>query len=185
MTMQEVCDEVLRYCVQNNNRLDKDIAHNDFSNKGISYVEFVGALSALSDNQPAYLTIRGAYHVLTPEGEKFIRIGGYAHIREQEEIERLSKEEDRRFSKLVSQSVLDTNKSVQETHSFQKRITITMLIITTLALVVSVIGLLRNSDKSQIQPLLQQQIQLQRQIDSLQYLLRARPTSDTLFTKGQ
>jgi hypothetical protein len=180
LTMNELCDLILRVCF-NKTQLHSP---NYFSlqklctSNGASVLEADGALQFLSDK--SYLVKQGDNYVITPFGEEFFKTGGFSGLREREAKEEQLKQEERERTRLVNQSVLDTNKSVRQTHSFQRWTTIATLVVAISAVVVALLGYFKGNENLPIQQILKQQ----KQIDSLEALLRKSPSADSLGNKG-
>ena len=179
MTMNQTCDEILKACLA---RLPQTSSY--FSLKQLCIAK--GALpdeadaAIISLSKQYYIVKSGETFVLTPSGETFAEAGGFAGQIERAAKEEAVKRDEQERARLVSQSVVDTNNSVVRTHAFQRRTTWITLFVAGAAVAVSVIGLYKPHDTPKIEPVMQRQSQMQREIDSLQALIKTRSFSDSL-----
>jgi len=163
--MNQICDEILNACLTRLPQVSSYFSLKQFCiAKGALPDEVDAALIFLSKEY--YIVKSGETFVLTPHGEEFAKRGGFTGQIERAAREDAVKNDERERARLVSQSVLDTNKSVLQTHAFQRKTTWLTLVVAGSAVAVSVIGLLKPTDTSQ-DKLIQRQIQMQREIDSL------------------
>jgi hypothetical protein len=183
MTTNDLCDDILKLCRTKLQLTPNFTLQQLYAAKGVHPNEIEAVLRFLSNNPPAYLQKLGDNYVLTPAGEEFINAGGYAGQKQKEETDHIINQQDRELTRLVNKSVIDTNNSVLETHGFQKRTTWITLVVAICSVIIAAIGLFKDGCKSKVEPLGQQQLQLQRQIDSLQYLLKAQSCPDTIQQK--
>jgi hypothetical protein len=183
MTTNDLCDDILKLCVTKIQLTPNFTLQQLYAAKGVQPSEVEGVLRYLSNNPPAYLQKLGDNYVLTPAGEEFIKAGGYAGQKQRESTEQIINQQDRELTKLVNKSVLDTNNSVLQTHGFQRRTTWITLMVAISSVVIAAIGLFKDNGSPKVEPLVRQQLQMQRQIDSLQNLLKSQSCPDTLQQK--
>ena len=112
----KMCDEVLRYLLSTNGKImylkDPNV-HQHFGKDKLSKVQ--QALNQLANESPAYAKESTNHeYTITGYGERFILRNGYKGELERIEKDQLERVEDREYSKSVSKSVLDTNKSIVE-----------------------------------------------------------------------
>ena len=154
-----------------------------FASRGIDEAQVEAVLLHLTSNPPGYLKKVIDGYALTPTGEEFIKTGGYKEQAKRVATEKVSNQQDRDLTRLVNKSVLDTNNSVQQTHLFQKKSTVATIIVAICALLISLFGLLKDEGKPSVESLIRQQIVMQKEIDSLRFVIKERSALDSLQAK--
>jgi hypothetical protein len=183
MTKHELYDDILKLCSTKAQPVE------NLRKKYVDQSNLEGILLYLSNIPPGYLSNTGQTYSLTPVGKAFLDSGGYVGHAQREAEEILAKQQEKELIKRVNESVLDTNESVRKTHDFQKQTTKLMLVITICAVVISLLNLIVNAVNIVWQPkqptelLLSQQRQMQKQIDSLQFLIISQASLDTVQKK--
>jgi DNA-binding PadR family transcriptional regulator len=121
MELHDICDQILFFVdkqPKHGFHAEQHVFEQIFPNKEAELSDIYVALIHLTETTPKYLwhiDQRTSYKI-TPEGQKFVKEGGYAGQRKREQIEQLTNEQDRQLMRLVNQSLLDTNKSIVETN---------------------------------------------------------------------
>jgi hypothetical protein len=178
MTINQICDEILKACLA---RLPQASPYFSLKQlcitKGASPDEADAALISMLNK---FIVKSGKTYVLTPSGEEFAKTGGFAGQIQRKAKEEAIKRDERERARQVSQSVLETNDSVQRTHAFQRTTTWLTLAVAVAAVLVSIIGLFVPRGSTQIESIAQRQLQMQREIDSLRVLLQQKSSSDSL-----
>jgi hypothetical protein len=183
MTVHELCDDILKLCSTNMQLSYTFSLQKKYETNGISVNQLEGILKHLSDNPPAYLNKHGDVYVLTPAGKYFLDCGGYAGQIQRENEEKQIKQEQQKLVNEVNKSVLETNVSVRKTRTLQIITMVVTAIVAVCAFLISLFSYLRNDEKLPILLLQRQQVQTQKELDSLKFLLSTKISPDTVQIK--
>lgn len=206
MEHEEMCDKVLTYI---SGLRDKAAPIDSIykSVQGLTPNEVANTVRMLTSSQePKLLRYRnyGDWVELTLEGIEHLSLGGYSGKQWTATIEKSQNESDKELARQANRSVVETNKSIVATndsvqatnisvqslnsktetiYKFQKTTTYLTIGVACAAVVVSLIGLFKGEKQLDIQPLLNKQEQMQKQIDQLKDSLITLSFQDTLQKK--
>jgi hypothetical protein len=189
MDIIETCDKILQFCLTNNNCFRE---HGEKEKKQLpNFRQNHDALSKmLNESPPLVNKIQEYEYYLTSDGEIFAKKGGYKSKRKQEQTEQITFEQDRILTRLVNQSVLDTNmslidmnKKTENIYNFQKKTTGLTLFVASCAVIISLISLFKDESTIDMQPIWKQIDKKQIEINKLRESLMNISCRDSLRKK--
>jgi hypothetical protein len=176
MILFEICDDILKWCLKNQNTIDLSEFSKPYLKPGVPLHDIESALRYLTNCFPPYLVKRlnADIYDMSPDGEIFAQDGGFLGKSQNNEKERKTRQEDYEFAKEVNRSVLANNQ-------FQKWATIGTIIVAIAAVAVSWFSNAnvreQNSQLSILQQRMERVEKTQAKIDSLanQMMIQSSP----------